>query len=70
MAFGDSLNDRSMMKEAKYSIAMQNSDPELLTDCCYQIGTNNEQAVIALLEQIIENPTLDLMVNYQIARGE
>ena len=70
MTFGDSLNDRSMMKEAVYSIAMANSDRELLPSCRYQIGSNNQQAVIEVLEQVVKDSTLAFMVNYQLEKEE
>ncbi|MBG9979742.1 HAD family hydrolase [Facklamia lactis] len=57
MAFGDSLNDQSMMENVHYSMAMANADPDLLPSCNYQIGDNNEQAVIQILEEIANGQT-------------
>lgn len=54
IAFGDSLNDLTMMQAVGYSVAMGNADPELAQICRYQIGTNNEQAVLDVLESIVE----------------
>ncbi|MDO4431980.1 MAG: HAD family hydrolase [Aerococcaceae bacterium] len=68
MAFGDSLNDETMLKTAKYSIAMGNSDPDILPMAAYQIGTNNEQAVLTVLEQLLEDETLAFLDAYRIER--
>lgn len=64
MAFGDSMNDLTMMQEVTYSIAMGNSDPELAKACTYQIGTNNEQAVLETIEKYLEDDNLDFLSNY------
>ena len=66
MTFGDSNNDLSMMKLAKYSIAMQESSDGLLEIAKYQIGSNNDSAVIKLLEEIDENSDMDFMEKYKI----
>ncbi|MDO4604589.1 MAG: HAD family hydrolase [Helcococcus sp.] len=66
MTFGDSNNDLSMMKLAKYSIAMQESSDGLLEVAKYQIGSNNDSAVIKLLEEIDENSDMDFMEKYKI----
>ncbi|MBS4770512.1 HAD family phosphatase [Carnobacteriaceae bacterium zg-ZUI240] len=54
IAFGDSLNDVSMMKSVGLSVAMGNADPQLSEFCTYQIGTNNEQSVLKLLDELLE----------------
>ncbi|XJS10124.1 Cof-type HAD-IIB family hydrolase [Aerococcaceae bacterium WGS1372] len=64
MAFGDSLNDESMMQEVKYSIAMGNADRDLLLSTKYQIGTNEEQAVIDVLEKLVASDSEDFMDKY------
>lgn len=69
MVFGDSMNDESMMNEAKYSVAMGNADRELLMAADYIIGSNAEQAVISVLEQLIESDSTDFMKDYLIHKG-
>lgn len=64
MAFGDSLNDESMMEVVKYSMAMGNSDRDLLLSTKYQIGTNEEQAVIKVLEELVESESDDFLDKY------
>ncbi len=65
MAFGDSLNDSSMMEFAKYSVAMENADDEFKELCTYEIGHNEEQAVLDILEQYIETGNLRFMEDYK-----
>lgn len=65
MAFGDSLNDSSMMHEALYSVSMGNADPDLVADTRYQIGSNNDQAVLDLLEQLLANDSMSFMKKYR-----
>lgn len=52
IAFGDSLNDLSMMKVVDHSVAMSNADEQLKQICRYEIGTNNEQSVLDVLEKV------------------
>lgn len=52
IAFGDSLNDLSMMKVVSHSVAMSNADDQLKQICRYEIGTNNEQSVLDILEKV------------------
>lgn len=52
IAFGDSLNDLSMMKVVGHSVAMSNADEQLKQICRYEIGTNNEQSVLDILEKV------------------
>lgn len=66
MAFGDSLNDESMMDEVKYSMAMGNADRDLLLSAKYQIGTNEEQAVVNTLEEFVNSDSLDFLDKYLI----
>ena len=65
MAFGDSLNDQSMMPYADYSIAMANADPDLADWCNYQVGSNEEQAVIQVLESFFETGNLNFLDAYR-----
>lgn len=68
MAFGDSLNDETMMKEVKYSIAMSNADADLALHCHYQIGSNQDQAVLDVLEQLCTDLDATFMKKYQLKR--
>ncbi|MBG9980497.1 HAD family phosphatase [Facklamia sp. DSM 111018] len=61
MAFGDSLNDESMMSQVYYSIAMENADVDLEMQCRFKIGTNNDQAVLGVLERYIQKGNLDFL---------
>jgi len=61
MAFGDSLNDESMMGHAYYSIAMENADKDLEMQCRFKIGNNNDQAVLGVLERYIATGNLDFL---------
>lgn len=61
IAFGDSLNDLTMMQAVGYSVAMGNADPELAQICRYQIGTNNDQAVLDVLEAIVDGTAQTLL---------
>ncbi|MGO4939490.1 HAD family hydrolase [Fundicoccus sp. Sow4_D5] len=65
MAFGDSLNDSSMMHEALYSVSMGNADPDLVADTHYQIGNNNDQAVLDILEQLLANDSMAFMKKFR-----
>lgn len=64
IAFGDSLNDASMMEHSKYSIAVENADSELKAMCNYVVGTNEDEAVIDVLEQYLEVGNLDFLEEY------
>lgn len=66
MCFGDSLNDMSMMKEAHYSIAMENADDELKKHCHYEIGTSEDQAVLNILEQLIETESVAFLEQHRL----
>ncbi|MGY4104737.1 HAD family hydrolase [Ignavigranum ruoffiae] len=69
MAFGDSLNDLSMMERVAYSMAMGNADPDLLAACRYQIASNEEQAVLDILERYLREGNLDFLTAYQHSKG-
>lgn len=64
MVFGDSLNDQSMLHEAKYSVAMANADEDLIMSASYLIGSNNDQAVIDVLETYTNLGNFDFMAEY------
>ncbi|MGO4936368.1 HAD-IIB family hydrolase [Fundicoccus sp. Sow4_H7] len=66
MAFGDSLNDESMMKEVKYSVAMKNADHDLADSCRFQVESNEDQAVLSTLERYLKEGNLDFMEEYRI----
>lgn len=65
MAFGDSLNDYTMMQLVKYSMAMGNADLELANICHYQIGTNEDGAVVSLLEELLAHDTVAFLEKYR-----
>lgn len=65
MVLGDSLNDASMTEHAKYSIAMSNADESLKRISNYEIGSNEEQAVIKMLEKYIDTGSLDFIEDYR-----
>lgn len=65
MVFGDSLNDASMVEYAEYSIVMSNGDAELKDTFSYEIGSNDEQAVLDILEEVLDNETVDFMEKYK-----
>lgn len=65
MVFGDSLNDASMVPHAKYAIAMGNGDQELKDIASHVIGTNEEQAVLEILEKLLKEDTLDFLKAYK-----
>ncbi|MDK6805640.1 HAD family hydrolase [Aerococcus sp. UMB7834] len=64
MAFGDSLNDASMMGEVGYSVAMANADPDLKSLCRYEIGSNNEGAVLQVIDRYLQAGNLDFMADF------
>lgn len=69
IAFGDSLNDRPMMYESRYSVAMENTDLELAhTACDYQIGSNEEQAVLHVLKEYLTANSTDIFDKYQLKK--
>lgn len=65
ICFGDSLNDESMMKRAKYSVAVSNADPVLKAQCDYEIGSNDEESVLDLLENLIQTDNWEFMKQYK-----
>lgn len=66
MVFGDSLNDASMAYYAKYSVVVSNGDEELKNIYNYEIGSNNEQAVFDILEEVLKTESTDFMEKYKI----
>lgn len=66
MVFGDSLNDASMAYHAKYSVVMSNGDEELKDIFSYEIGNNNDQAVLDILEEVLKTGSANFMTKYKI----
>ena len=66
MVFGDSLNDASMVQYANYSIVMGNGDEELKKISNYEIGTNEDQAVLEILELLLKERNLSFLNQYKI----
>ncbi|MDO4671145.1 MAG: HAD family hydrolase [Aerococcus sp.] len=65
MVFGDQMNDASMMEVATFSMAMANAVPQLLPYATYQIGTNEEQSVLSVLDQVLADPTGDALATFK-----
>lgn len=53
MAFGDGLNDLELLAAADFSFAMRNAFPEVQEIARYITGSNDEQAVLTTMDQII-----------------
>lgn len=68
IAFGDSLNDMTMLQRATYSVAMGNADPDLLQYATYQIGSNEDQAVLKVLDEYLTTQQLDIFEKYRIEK--
>lgn len=66
IAFGDSLNDRSMMAAVGYGCAMDNADPELFESSGYRIGNNEDQSVLDIIEKILDQPDMAFMDAYRL----
>ena len=49
MAFGDSLNDLSMLRAAGWSVAVANGREEIRAQCCDVCGDNNHDGVACYL---------------------
>ena len=55
MAFGDQMNDYEMLEQVKYGYAMSNA-VEPIKDIAYEvIGSNDEQAVIKKIKEVLDN---------------
>lgn len=65
IAFGDSMNDADMMYQADYSVGVAEADEALMAICRYQIGSNNDQAVFQVLNEILTNNIKDVMTKYE-----
>lgn len=54
MAFGDNINDMTLLQSAKESYAVQNARPALKEKAKYIIGSATEDAVLKQLEQLAQ----------------
>lgn len=55
MVFGDYNNDLEMFAQARYSIAMENSHPNVLKVATHQTSSNNNFGVEKVLEKLIRD---------------
>lgn len=55
LSIGDSLNDRSMLKMAKYGFAMDNASDEIKTITNYLAPSNRIDGVAQVIEAVINN---------------
>lgn len=55
-----------MNKYAKYPIAMGNATEEYKASTPYIIGTNENQAVIEILEELNQAKSLDVLQKYKV----
>lgn len=54
LAFGDSMNDESMMKLLPHTVAVSNAMPHIQKLCAYHIGSNRDEAVLDCLDQLCD----------------
>ncbi|MCF4101288.1 Cof-type HAD-IIB family hydrolase [Gillisia sp. M10.2A] len=53
LVFGDYLNDLEMMRNAKYSYAMKNAHPEIISNSSFVTNfSNNENGVLKTIEEL------------------
>lgn len=55
LAFGDSANDIEMLRHAGYSFAMANGDPAVQAVAHYRAPDNNQQGVLAVIDQLLNH---------------
>lgn len=55
VAFGDGGNDIEMLTQAGYGFAMQNAPENIRAIARYQAGNNNHQAVLDVIDKILNN---------------
>src|SRR5699024_1087646 len=65
MVFGDSQNDANMVEHAKYAVVLSNADDKLKEISNYEIGSNEDQAVLDILEELIKKGSLEFMEQYK-----
>lgn len=68
MCFGDSLNDLSMMYETAFSMVMENGDEELKKVCRYEIDSNQQQGVLAILDKLTQKRHEQWLQQYRLPR--
>lgn len=54
MAFGDYMNDYTMLQEAGESYAMENAIPEIKKIAKYQAPSNNDEGVMKVLKKVFD----------------
>jgi len=54
MVFGDFLNDLEMLQQATYSFAMKNAHPEVIETARFMAAGNDENGVVAILQEVVE----------------
>lgn len=69
LVFGNRHNDVAMNAHAAYPIAVANAGEMYLDITPYRIGTNNDQAVIDVLEEIVANDNLTFLDHYAVTTG-
>lgn len=60
-AFGDNLNDLEMLKLAGHSFGMANGRPEIKAVADTIIGTNEEQAVLTAIDELLQEDTVNML---------
>ena len=58
MAFGDSPNDIEMLKVVKYSYAMENASDSVKEVAAYRAMSNDQDGVLAVIEDYLYNNKL------------
>lgn len=53
MVFGDYLNDLEMLRQAHFSYAMENAHPEVKATARFRTGSNDEEGVVRVLEEVL-----------------
>lgn len=59
MAFGDYLNDLSMMKEVSYSFGIKDGHQVLVEQCSYTCENQDQQGIDEVLESVLKEESLD-----------
>lgn len=55
MAFGDGINDVSMIRQAGTGVAMENAEKEVLEIADRVTASNNEDGVAVMIEKVLQN---------------
>jgi len=55
MAFGDYMNDIEMLKNAKYSYAMENAHPNVKQAANFEASTNDSFGVLKTIKDYLQN---------------